>query len=183
MSIARLFGSAALLLLAIEVAGCASMAGDSGPPEAGDAQSAAAFDRMKGLAGTWTGEMSFGGEKNPARVEYRVTSGGSAVEEVLFRGTPHEMVTMYHRDGPRLMLTHYCAAQNQPTMVLLPGDDPSHLRFGFLRAANLKTPGEGHMHEAEFDLSDPAWLKASWTYWEEGKDGGAAVIDLRRAKP
>ena len=40
------------------------------------------------------------------RVSYRVTSGGSAVEEILAGGTPHEMVTMYHLDGPRLLDAH-----------------------------------------------------------------------------
>ena len=47
---------------------------------------------------------------------YRVTAAGSAVMEVLFPGTDHEMVTVYHQDGDDLILTHYCAAGNQPRM-------------------------------------------------------------------
>jgi len=32
-------------------------------------------------------------------------------------GTPHEMVTMFHRDDTALMATHYCSAMNQPRML------------------------------------------------------------------
>ena len=174
---ARLAG----LSLALAAAGCASM--DPLPAAADDARSAAAFERMKGLAGAWKGEMAFGPDRMPATVEYRVTSGGTAVEEILGRGGPYEMVTLYHRDGTRLLLTHYCAAGNQPTMVLAPGDDPAVLHFDFLRASNLKTPGEGHMHEATFEFPAPDRLKTTWTYWEDGKPGMAATMDMKRAKP
>ena len=36
--------------------------------------------------------------------------------------------------------------------------------------------------EASFDLSDPSRLKSSWTYWEDGKPGMAAVLEMTRAK-
>jgi hypothetical protein len=159
-------------------------AGKPEPSHADAARSAAAFERLRGLAGTWKGEFGMGESKttNQTEVRYRVTSGGSAVEEVLFGGTDHEMVTMYHLDGPRLLLTHYCAAGNQPTMVLLPGDDPAVLRFDFLRATNLKGPDDGHMHEAVIELPAPDRLRATWTYWEGGKPGHAAVIESRRAE-
>ena len=51
---------------------------------------------------------------------FRVTAGGSAVEETVFPGTEQEMVTLYFvRDG-RLQLTHYCMAGNQPHMLAQP---------------------------------------------------------------
>ena len=182
----RLLAASALLAVGAFAAGCSSTDTyapvPQEPPAAGPERPAAAFERLRGLAGTWQGEFTHGDEKGPTAVRYRVTSGGSAVEEVLFGGTPHEMVTMYHLDGPRLLLTHYCAAGNQPTMVLAPGDDPSVLRFGFLRATNLKGPGDGHMHEAVIELPAPDRLKSSWTFWAEGKPGDTAVIETRRAE-
>jgi hypothetical protein len=147
-----------------------------------EARAAAAFERFRALAGEWSGEFGMGDSKGPGSITYRVTGGGSAVEETLFRGTPHEMVTMYHRDGPRMLLTHYCAAGNQPTMVLVPGDDPAVLRFEFLRASNMKSPSDGHMHEAVFDFRTDGRLRTTWTYWEGGKAGHAATFDLERAK-
>jgi len=174
---------AVLAAAALAAAGCASAGGGRrGPDFAGEERSAPAFERIRGLAGKWSGEISMGEEKHPAEVEYRVTAAGSAVEEVLFRGTPNEMVTMYYRDGPRLLLTHYCAAGNQPTMVLAPGDDGNLLHFDFVRATNFRSPADGHMHEADFDLSVPDRVRATWTYYEAGKAGHAATIEMRRVK-
>ena len=178
--------AAALLAVPALAAGCAHPDGyaapaDTGPAAADAARSGAAFRSLAALAGTWEGDFSMGESKGRDTVDYRVTAGGSAIEEVLFRGKPHEMVTLYHLDSGRLVLTHYCAAGNQPTMVLAPGDDPADLKFEFLRGSNM-APGDGHMHEARFQLLGPDQVKTTWTYWADGKPGHAAVFELRRTK-
>jgi hypothetical protein len=91
------------------------------------------------------------------------------------------MVTMYHLDGPRLLLTHYCAAGNQPTMVLQPGSGEGQLRFEFLRGTNM-APEDGHMHRAVMDLTEAGRVKATWTFFAEGKAGHDAVIEVRQAR-
>jgi len=78
-----------------------------------------AFERLKSLAGEWTGTAGGSGDmKNmPTRASIRVVSAGSAVMLTTDPGGPHEMVTLIHRDdGGVLVATHYCAAQNQPRM-------------------------------------------------------------------
>jgi len=92
-------------------------------------QASAVFERLKALQGDWSGMATMGGELFPVETSWRSTGGGSAVVETLFVGTRHEMVTMYHRDGTRLMLTHYCAAQNLPRMVATPAATPSGADF------------------------------------------------------
>jgi len=52
-------------------------------------------------------------------LEIRMTGGGSAIMHLLDKDTSHEMVTMFHPDGPTLLATHYCAAHNQPRMQLV----------------------------------------------------------------
>ncbi len=32
---------------------------------------------------------------------------------------PENMITMFHMDGDRLLMTHYCGAGNQPRMKLV----------------------------------------------------------------
>src|SRR2546428_57944 len=63
------------------------------------------FERMKGLVGTWKGKADMGQGPMEISVEYRLVSGGSAIEERIFVGTPKEMVTMYHDRGGKLALT------------------------------------------------------------------------------
>lgn len=78
-------------------------------PSAAQSDSAAAFEKMKSLAGEWEGKTSDG---KIARLKYEVTSGGSALVETLSTEEEYSMVTVYHRDGNRLMMTHYCGAGN-----------------------------------------------------------------------
>src|SRR5437016_2498688 len=79
--------------------------------------SSAEFNQLKQLQGQWTGTQ-VGGQPNkmPEQVStsFRLTSGGSAIEETLGSGTPHEMVDMYVDEGGKLAMTHYCAMGNQP---------------------------------------------------------------------
>ena len=55
----------------------------------------AEFQRMKSLAGKWTGESPQMGKMN---TEFRVIAGDSVIEERFGAGTPMEMVSMYHDD-------------------------------------------------------------------------------------
>src|SRR5690348_15133372 len=65
------------------------------------------FHQLKALTGTWTG-TNLAGE--PLIVSFRETSAGSAVLSEVHVGNPavKEMISMFHLDGSRLMLTHYC---------------------------------------------------------------------------
>src|SRR5690349_23952665 len=78
----------------------------------------AEFERMKSLVGTWQGKTDIGQGPVDLTVSYRLLAGGSVLEERVFAGTPHEMITMYYdRDG-QLALTHYCMFGNRPGMLL-----------------------------------------------------------------
>ncbi len=64
---------------------------------------ASGFTTLKGLAGQWEGKSGI--------ITWKLVSGGSAMMEEM----PHEsMVSMYHIDDNRLLMTHYCAAQQSP---------------------------------------------------------------------
>ena len=172
-----------LLSLVVLTSACAtskySFAGGSADPVVAKAQ----FEKLKSLAGEWSGTGGDATQSFPMEVRYRVTAGGSAVEETLFQGTEHEMITLYHMDGNRLMLTHYCAAGNQPSMVArsTPTDgSASTIRFDFTGATNLASDADGHMHEAEITFEDTSHIKSRWTYFQDGKPGHQAHFDLSR---
>ncbi len=139
---------------------------------------AARFDNLKALAGEWT--MS-GGDKSVA-VTYRVTAGGSAVVETLFPGAPHEMVTVYTIDNGDLVLTHYCAEGNQPHMKAVKSGDASAIVFKFDGGGNIKSPKDGHMHEATFTFKDADHVSTTWLVYKDGKAGETKEFVLVRMK-
>lgn len=162
----------ALLVLAPTVVSAADMKPAS-KPSAADA----AFDRFKALEGTWIGKA----DGEPTTVAYHVTGAGSAVVETLFPGTGHEMVSVYHKDGDRLVLTHYCAAGNQPTMITAPNPGTKSLLFEFDHGTNMK-PTDEHMHSVRFAFVDADHLESAWTSFKDGKAGHTVTFALERKK-
>ncbi len=135
--------------------------------------------KIKLLAGHWSGtSQEANGTSQPAQVEYRVTSGGSAVVETLFAGTDHEMVSVYHDRNGKLDMTHYCMLGNQPELMLTsatPG------RFDLsLTAASPINASEPHMHALSLAWTDGDHLTQAWTFYEQGKAAGTTTITLAR---
>lgn len=165
----RLIALAAVLL----ASGCASTARHGANPDA-----AAQFARLKQLDGTWSMPKPEGGGRGTVR--YTVTAGGSAVLEELFPGEPHAMVTLYHLDGPDLVLTHYCSAGNQPRMRALPSEPDGTIPFVFDGGTNIDPDRDGHMHGARVRVDGPNSAQAEWTYYLDGKPNHTAEFVLTR---
>jgi hypothetical protein len=143
-----------------------------------------AFEKFKLLAGEWVGRVKEGGKgiEGELIVKYKVTSGGSALVETIFPGMPHEMVTVIHPDGANLLLTHYCALGNQPHMKASPRGDTNQVEFKFVRATNLKSEKDKHMHDVTFTFVDADTLRTEWTHFDGGKDTGKVVFEFKRKK-
>jgi hypothetical protein len=130
---------------------------------------AAAFARLKELAGEWQARSP---QMGSVRLKYEVVSAGSAVLEQFGTdsGNDHSMVTVYHLDGDRLILTHYCMAKNQPRMEAKRFDPAGgNLEFEFVDATNLSSPNAGHMHTAAFRFVDADHFDSRWQFFEGGK--------------
>jgi hypothetical protein len=170
---------AAALAAAALLASPPASAGDRSPPPAAAEQLA----RLKALAGTWTGKASHSRDQPgmDTTVTWRVTGGGSAVMETIDPGSDHEMVTLYHLDGDRLTLTHYCAAGNQPTMRSVKSGDPRALAFDFARGSNMKG-ADLHMHAVRITFVDEGNLITEWTSWKDRKPAGTVRFALARQK-
>lgn len=137
-----------------------------------DAQKA--FATIKLLPGTWEGNTSMG----PVKVTFKTTAGGSAVmSEILGQ---EDMVTMFHLDGPnRLLMTHYCAAGNEPRMQASVSPDGKVITFDFLDATNLATPDAAHMQKMVITLVDENHHTEEWTLVDRGKEH-KELFDLHR---
>ncbi len=141
-----------------------------------------ALEIMKGLAGEWQGTVAEQGEGPGVTVVYRVTSAGSAVQETIFPGTDHEMVTMYYLDEGKLVLTHYCAMANQPRMALQQTSTPQDLVFEFVGGSNINPRKDAHMHGARIRLESADTITGQWTAYKEGKPAEVTRFQLSRKK-
>ena len=89
---------------------------------------------MKGaLAGNWRATTA---EGRNIDTSYRVVSRGSALVETFTTASGTETLTVYHRDGRALMLTHYCAQGNQPRIEATEAA-PDKIVFELLDATNV----------------------------------------------
>ena len=124
---------------------------------------AAAFARLKTLAGEWEANT----DKGKSHLSYQIISGGNAVVERESGEKMPEMLTVFYLDGDRLLLTHYCMAGNQPRMEAK-GFNPQtgELRFQFLDATNLTNRNAGHMHSVTLHFVDNNHVSADWQFFE-----------------
>lgn len=138
------------------------------------------LDRFKALAGDWAADGLDGNSDPKARLRYEVSAGGNAVVETIFPGSPHEMRTVYFRDGDDVVLTHYCASGNHPRMRASAEAD-GRVVFAFDGASNFDPATAGHMHDAAFEFVGPDELKTRWNFWKDGKASGTvADVHVRR---
>ncbi len=141
--------------------------------------SAAAFSRLKSLVGEWQADTGMG----KVHVSYELIAGGTALVERESGEHMPPMMTVYHFDGNRLMLTHYCMAGNQPRMQATAFNaSTGAIKFRFLDATNLKSPGDGHMHNADIRIVDNNHMQSSWQFYENGQPKMTESADYTRVR-
>lgn len=151
----------------LKTSSCADM-----PPYKGSA----AFERMKSLAGKWSGTTPMG----LMTVEYRVIAGGSVIEERFGEGTPMEMLSTYHDENGTLVMTHYCALRNRPKMRAVK-NTANLLVFDYVPTPGLNAAREKHMHSATYTFVDPRHLKIECVSWSNGKpDAACHAVEYTR---
>lgn len=145
------------------------------------AQAKAAFERFKKLEGEWLGRSTKGWEE---KVTYKVIAGGSAIHQSSFDAHPNEtMITVFHLDGERLLLTHYCVAKNQPRLQATAfSEDGKQITFTFLDATNLPARDKGHMDKVVYRFVDDDHFSSQWTWYQDGKESWLEEIKLERRK-
>jgi hypothetical protein len=136
------------------------------------------FEQLKALAGSWDGSL----DGQPLHVSLRVTSMGNALMHEMRGAGPDDPITLFHLDGDRLMLTHYCDAGNQPRMVATISPDGKEIVFNFVEATNLLSSQMGHMQRVTFTFIDSDHHTEKWEFaMADGKQMGG-LLDLKRTK-
>jgi hypothetical protein len=144
------------------------------------------FDKMKTLAGSWEGQVTSNPpnpeiENKHVKATLRVTSmGNTLVHEMTGEGRPDDPMTMFVVEGDRLLLTHYCDANNRPRMVGRASADGKTVEYDFLDVTgDLKY---GHMQHAVFTFIDADHHSEEWTFAGPGGEAMRARMDLQRTK-
>lgn len=149
----------------------------------GGVDAKAAFERLKGMEGTWTGEFpDESGTVQKVIHEFRTSAAGSVVMETMNPDTEHEMINMYHLDGDELVVTHYCSGGNQPEMKLDRAHaGPNELPFDFTGGSNLDPAKDHYIRDLRLVFHDDGRVDSIWRSWADGKEEGTMVFTLSRA--
>ena len=144
---------------------------------------AEAFASIKKLQGDWRGPAMMKGMP-PSHSVFRVTAGGSAVQETIFPGSKMEMVSVYHMDKGNLLMTHYCAAGNQPRMKLnAKKSTAQELVFDFDGGTNLNPRRDTDMHSMVLTLpaaGGPQKIHVAGIGFDKGKEQPSCSNTLTR---
>jgi hypothetical protein len=162
---------------------CASTSGVRQAPAPTQAAKAA-WEKLRTLEGEWEGQHPETGAWMPSS-SMKVSSANSVLRELMFPGAAHEMTNMYHLDGDRVVLTHYCGMGNQPRLTargLTPTPEGDTLHFTIDSVSNLADAQGMFMGDLRLTFRPDGTLVQSWRSIDKGaiSDKHTVEIVLRR---
>ena len=153
----------------------------SSAPAAPPTPAQLAFGHLNRLTGTWSATSTKGWTE---QVTFKTIAAESAVVETSLNAHPNEtMTTVFHMDGTRLLLTHYCVAMSQPRLMATSfADGGRTVTFTFLDATNLPTHDHGHMDKVVYRFIDDDHMTSQWTWFAQGKEQWMEEVTATRAR-
>jgi hypothetical protein len=126
------------------------------------------WQTLAALDGSWRLAVPRTDGERDFRISFRMISRGSALVETFGNPAKNVTETVYHRDGEKVMATHYCAQGNQPRLVLEGAPQGDGLTFRFLDITNLANPAASHLVRIDFRIIDRYQIERRETYSEKG---------------
>ncbi|MCE9584649.1 MAG: hypothetical protein K8T20_19330 [Planctomycetes bacterium] len=164
------------------IAGCSSSPESTGPrvvTPASEAQKKQLWEPLTQLAGEWTSPDENG--KVQTVMVIKVSSSKSIVHATMMPGTPYEMTNVYHMDGPSVVMTHYCAAGNQPRMRATEAAGGT-IVFRADSVTNLRSADETYMGSMVLKIADADHFEEDWSSFTNGKEEPHVKIPYTRKK-
>ena len=148
---------------------------------AANADTDAVMQKLKSLEGEWMVVDEQGEVQDKVGSEFRLTANGSVLREFMDPGGKYEMLNVYHADGDRVLMTHYCGAGSQPRLEVVPAEEGDGLLLEFDSITNLPSPDAHFMHHAEYEWDGADRLTTTWYGSQNGKvSDDVMVIRLAR---
>ena len=119
----------------------------------------------------------------------RVELVGRIGDELRRRADTQHLYRAYHpaqrgsvrdRDGNDLVMTHYCAAQNQPRLraKTVTGNV---VAMDFDGGTNVDPAKDVHIHAVKIEILGPDEIREEWIGWKDGKlETPSLVLHLKR---
>ena len=101
--------------------------------------------------------------------------------ETHFPGTPVEMVSVYHDEGGKCVMTHYCMLGNQPRMKLKAASE-KQMDFILVEGKGIDSATEPHMQAVTISFVDKDNLTQEWTMFEGVKEKAKNSMKLARVR-
>jgi hypothetical protein len=168
----------------LAIAGMVTRAGrvparQSASQESNKQAARAAFEQLQQLEGKWHARSTRGWTDN---FEMRKIARGTAVSMFSSAREPGSaMVTIFHLDGDRLLVSHYCEAGNHPRLAATLFEDGGHkVTFTFLDGTNLPSRDAGHMDKLVITFVDENHFTRQWTWYQKGAERWLEVIESER---
>ena len=125
------------------------------------------FNQLKTLAGNWEAKISNG---KTADVSFKVMANGSSIVSEI-NELDDNMISVFHMDKDRLLLTHYCGAGNQPRMKASTSPDGKIITFDFVDGTNIMPSQMGRMQRLVVTMTDADHHSEQWIFkTNDGKD-------------
>lgn len=150
------------------------------PAQASGPDHAATYEKLKSLAGTWTGRMEDPLEGPPVTVRYEIVSNGKAIIEYQNPGESFEMVTVYYLANGKLQATHYCGAGNQPAYKLGDKSTADLALLEFAGGTGFDPEKDGHVHKGDIRFISPNRIEHHWFHYVGPTDMGSTHWFLER---
>lgn len=120
-----------------------------------------ALAKLKTLSGSWQGKIM----DIPINFTIRAVSSGTAVlheGHTSNEGPPKNEITMFYRDGDRLLATHFCDAGNRTHMEGKLSADEKTITFSFLEVVG--TTRGGYLKDMVITMIDADRHKVAITF-------------------
>lgn len=141
-----------------------------------------AFERLKGLTGTWEVTQRDNSSAKGLAVFGQASGGSVLTEQMMSPQGSVGMLTLYHMDGEKLVLTHYCGAGNQPRMRMNAVQDGGRkLVFEMYDITNLAHPRAYRSTGVDVVFLSDDRVNLEYRGWAEGRES-TQVFQLTRKK-
>ena len=137
------------------------------------------WQKLITLAGDWEGQDASG---QTLHLSYELLSDNSALLERFGHG-PDAMISVYHRDGDAIQMTHFCSAHNQPRLRAMDFASMDELHFAFLDITNLPVPTGDHINGLTIFFRHDGTVVESWSAIHDGVEEPYVIILHRVATP